>query len=66
MTDPLQVFAESVRGQFRKRDREIAELQREIAELRNELAVERRLAEVMQRLDRLEAAPRSRLRAVSP
>ena len=42
-----------------KRDRSIEELQRDIAELRNELAVAKRLDEIMNRLDKLEAAPRA-------
>ena len=45
-------LAESLRGQLRKRDAEVA-------------ALPRRLDEIMNRLDKIEAAPRSGLRAVA-
>ena len=57
-------FAASVRQQLHKRDREIETLRTELRELRAEIAVARKLDEIMNRLDRLEASPRSGLRAV--
>ena len=64
--DPVDpAFAASVRQQFRKRDAAIEALGTELRELRNEIAVARKLDEIMNRLDRLEASPRSGLRAVS-
>jgi hypothetical protein len=58
-------FAASVRQQFRKRDAEIAALRTELRELRAEIGVARKLDELGARIDRLEASPRSGLRAVS-
>jgi hypothetical protein len=66
-------LAEAVREMFRREraaratlERRIESLERELATTRAELGVERRLAEALERLDRLEAASRAvPLRSVS-
>ena len=55
-------FAAAVKQQLRQRDRRIEALEADVAALRNELSTARRLDELVNRLDRLEASPRSGLR----
>jgi len=64
-------FAASIRNQLRRGrreraelERQVADLHRDIAQLRDELGVARWFDELGARLDRIEAAPRSGLRAV--